>query len=69
MSGWCVTVRRRILPRGSGIARRQMGKEKTLTAGSFFREVFQVSVYKGSQGRIARQVTCAVVWRHRALLR
>lgn len=39
-----------------------MGKEKTLTAGSFFRDLFQVGVYKRSQGRIARQATCAAIW-------
>ncbi len=39
-----------------------MGKEKTLTAGSLFAELFQFGVYKRSQGRIARQVTCATIW-------
>lgn len=41
---------------------RQMGKEKTLTAGSLITELFQFGVYKRNQGRIARQVTCATVW-------
>lgn len=39
-----------------------MGKEKTLSAGSLFSELFQVGVYKRNQGRIARQVTCAAMW-------
>jgi preprotein translocase subunit SecE len=39
-----------------------MGKEKTLSAGSVMQELFQLGIYKRSQGRIARQVTCAVVW-------
>ncbi len=39
-----------------------MGKEKTLTVTSFFRDLFQVGVYKRSQGRIARQATCAAIW-------
>jgi preprotein translocase subunit SecE len=39
-----------------------MGKEKSMTAGAFLRELFQASIYKRNQGRIARQVTCAVVW-------
>ncbi len=39
-----------------------MGKEKTLTAGSLFAELFQVGMYKRNQGRIARQVTCATIW-------
>lgn len=34
-----------------------MAKEKNATAGMFFRELFQLGVYKRSQGRIARQVT------------
>ncbi len=29
---------------------------------AFVQELFQLGVYKKSQGRIARQVTCAVVW-------
>ena len=40
----------------------QMGKEKTLTAGSLFLELFQFGVYKRNQGRISRQVTCATIW-------
>ena len=39
-----------------------MGKEKSLSAGSVIQELFQLGIYKRSQGRIARQVTCAVVW-------
>jgi preprotein translocase subunit SecE len=45
-----------------------MGKEKTLTAGSLMREFFDLGVYKKSQGRIARQVTCFVVWATAAIV-
>jgi preprotein translocase subunit SecE len=39
-----------------------MGKEKTMsTTGGFLHEMFQVGVYKRSQGRITRQVTFAVL--------
>jgi preprotein translocase subunit SecE len=39
-----------------------MGKEKTLTSRSIFAEIFQFGVYKRSQGRITRQVTCVTIW-------
>jgi len=39
-----------------------MGKEKTLTSRSIFAEIFQIGVYKRSQGRITRQITCATIW-------
>ena len=39
-----------------------MGKQKTLTAGSLFQELFQLGMYKKSQGRVTRQVTCASFW-------
>ncbi|MHB8971880.1 MAG: preprotein translocase subunit SecE [Pirellulaceae bacterium] len=45
-----------------------MGKEKTLSAGSFIQELFQLRIYKRSQGRIARQVTCAVIWATAAIV-
>ncbi len=49
--------------RSSGkVVDRPMGKEKTLSVGSVIQELFQLGIYKRSQGRIARQVTCAVVW-------
>jgi preprotein translocase subunit SecE len=38
-----------------------MGKEKTIAAGSFWHEMFQLGVYKRSQGKVARQVTFAVL--------
>ena len=38
-----------------------MGKEKSSTMRSFFGELFQAGVYKRTQGRIARQVTFAVI--------
>jgi len=38
-----------------------MAKEKQATAATFFRELFQLGVYKRSQGRIARQVTAAIL--------
>ncbi len=39
-----------------------MGKEKKLSLRSVLAELFQFGVYKRSQGRIGRQVTCATVW-------
>lgn len=39
-----------------------MSNEKTLSARSFFAELLRVGVYKRNQGRISRQVTCAVAW-------
>jgi preprotein translocase subunit SecE len=38
-----------------------MGKEKAMTTGGFLQEIFQVGVYKRSQGRVTRQVTFAVL--------
>ncbi|REK17652.1 MAG: preprotein translocase subunit SecE [Planctomycetota bacterium] len=38
-----------------------MAKEKTAQGNMFFRELFQVGLYKRSQGRIARQVTFAAL--------
>jgi preprotein translocase subunit SecE len=38
-----------------------MAKEKNATANPYLRELFQVSIYKRSQGRIARQVTFGVL--------
>jgi preprotein translocase subunit SecE len=38
-----------------------MAKEKNLTATPLFRELFQLGIYKRSQGRIARQVTFAAL--------
>ncbi|MBI2477189.1 MAG: preprotein translocase subunit SecE [Planctomycetia bacterium] len=39
-----------------------MSKQKTMPASSFVGEIFHVGLYKPSQGRITRQVTCAVLW-------
>ncbi|HUG71413.1 MAG TPA: preprotein translocase subunit SecE [Pirellulaceae bacterium] len=39
-----------------------MSKQKTMPANSFVGEIFHVGLYKPSQGRITRQVTCAVLW-------
>ncbi len=39
-----------------------MSKQKAMSAGSFVGEIFQVGLYKPSQGRITRQVTCGVIW-------
>src|SRR5215208_6677182 len=39
-----------------------MVKEKEAATAPFVRELFQVGLYKRSQGRIARQVTCGVLW-------
>lgn len=38
-----------------------MGKEKSTVAASLLRELFQAGVYKRTQGRVARQVTFAVL--------
>ncbi len=38
-----------------------MGKEKTVASMSFLQELFQFGVYKKTQGRVARQVTFAVL--------
>ncbi len=38
-----------------------MAKEKNAPLGLFFRELFQLGIYKRSQGRVARQVTFAVL--------
>lgn len=33
-----------------------------MTASGFMGEIFHVGLYKPSQGRVTRQVTCAVLW-------
>ena len=38
-----------------------MGNAKSPTR-SFLQELFRAGVYKRTQGRIARQITCATVW-------
>jgi preprotein translocase subunit SecE len=38
-----------------------MAKEKNATINLFMRELFQLAIYKRSQGRVARQVTFAVL--------
>ena len=38
-----------------------MGKEKEVALGGFWRDMFQVGLYKRTQGRIARQVTFAAL--------
>jgi preprotein translocase subunit SecE len=57
-----VIVRLSVLSQDPGSWDAQMGKDKSMSAGVFFREIFQTSIYKRSQGRVSRQVTCAVVW-------
>ncbi|MFV1963815.1 MAG: preprotein translocase subunit SecE [Pirellulaceae bacterium] len=39
-----------------------MAKQKAMTANSLFGEIFQVGLYKPSQGRMTRQVTCGTIW-------
>jgi len=43
-----------------------MGKEKTATSDSgmwqFTHELFRTEIYKRSQGRIVRQITCLSIW-------
>lgn len=38
-----------------------MSTDKTVTSNSIFQELFQVAIYKRSQGRIARQVTAGAL--------
>ncbi len=39
-----------------------MSKQKAMPTSSLVGEIFQIGLYKPSQGRITRQVTCAVIW-------
>jgi preprotein translocase subunit SecE len=39
-----------------------MGKQRALTTTSLIGEIFQVGLYKATQGRVTRQVTCGVLW-------
>jgi preprotein translocase subunit SecE len=39
-----------------------MSKQKALSASTFVGEIFHFGLYKPSQGRITRQVTCAAIW-------
>lgn len=39
-----------------------MSKQKAMPASSFVGEIFHIGLYKPTQGRITRQVTCATVW-------
>lgn len=39
-----------------------MSKQKAMSASSIVGEIFQVGLYKPSQGRITRQATCGVFW-------
>ena len=39
-----------------------MSKQKVMTGSSLWGEIFQLGVYKPSQGRITRQVTCGSLW-------
>lgn len=39
-----------------------MSKQKAMSANSFVGEIFHIGLYKPSQGRITRQVTCAAAW-------
>jgi preprotein translocase subunit SecE len=39
-----------------------MSKQKAMHANSFVGEIFQFGLYKPTQGRITRQVTCASSW-------
>ncbi|MCO6458406.1 MAG: preprotein translocase subunit SecE [Pirellulaceae bacterium] len=39
-----------------------MSKQKTATTGMFLQELFQFGLYKRTQGRLTRQVTCGVIW-------
>ncbi len=39
-----------------------MSKQKAMSTGSLVGEIFQVGLYKPSQGRVTRQATCGVLW-------
>jgi len=39
-----------------------MSKQKAMSASSIVGEIFQVGLYKPTQGRITRQTTCGVFW-------
>jgi preprotein translocase subunit SecE len=39
-----------------------MSKPKAIATSSLLAEIFQFGLYKPSQGRITRQVTCGVLW-------
>jgi preprotein translocase subunit SecE len=39
-----------------------MSKERVMAANSLIGEMFQVGLYKPSQGRITRQATCGTLW-------
>ena len=39
-----------------------MAKEGDTSAGAGWRDLFRLNVYKRSQGRLARQITCVVIW-------
>ena len=39
-----------------------MSKQKAATSPMFFQEIFSLHIYKRSQGRISRQITCGVIW-------
>jgi len=39
-----------------------ISKQKAMSASSIVGEIFQVGLYKPSQGRITRQATCGVFW-------
>ena len=45
-----------------------MGNDSQSLFAVVMQELFKLGVYKKSQGRIARQVTCAVVWVAAAVL-
>ena len=40
----------------------EMSKQKAMPLSSFVGEIFHVGLYKPSQGRVTRQVTCATLW-------
>lgn len=39
-----------------------MAKQKVATASTLLGEIFHVGLYKPSQGKITRQVTCGTLW-------
>ena len=39
-----------------------MSKEKAISKSGFFSSWFEFEIYKPSQGKVSRQLTCGVVW-------
>jgi preprotein translocase subunit SecE len=51
-----------MMDRRAPTRRRAMSKQKVMTVNSLWGEIFQAGLYKPSQGRVTRQVTCGSLW-------